>query len=132
MKTVILLKNGLCTDEAGRALQTADDMLTQGHTVSLLLLQEAVRFCQPRTECANTARLQKLISRNLQVNVLTTDAEPIEAISFGLYTILSICLKHDKRRDRRKQFRSPLHGLHLNRLPAELQRRPMGKSGLQS
>ena len=75
MKTVILLKNGLCTDEAGRALQTADDMLTQGHTVSLFLLQEAVRFCRPRTECANTARLQELILKNLEVNVLTTDAE---------------------------------------------------------
>ena len=75
MKILILLKNGLCTDEAGRALQTADDMLTQDHTVSLFLLQEAVRFCQPRTDCADTARLQKLISKNLQVNVLTADAE---------------------------------------------------------
>jgi sulfur relay (sulfurtransferase) complex TusBCD TusD component (DsrE family) len=75
MKIVIMLKKGLCTDEAGRALQKADDMLTQGHTVSLFLLQEAVRFCQPRTECVNTARYQKLISKNLPVNMLTTAAE---------------------------------------------------------
>jgi sulfur relay (sulfurtransferase) complex TusBCD TusD component (DsrE family) len=75
MKIAILLKNGPYTDEAGRALQTAGEMLIQGHTVSLSLLQEAVRFCQPRAECANTATLKDLIAKNLQVNVLTTDAE---------------------------------------------------------
>lgn len=45
MKIAILLKNGPCTDEAGRALQTADDMLAQGNAVSLYLLHEAVRAC---------------------------------------------------------------------------------------
>jgi len=75
MKIAILLKNGPCTDEAGRALQTADDMLAQGHTVSLYLLQEAVRFCHPRAECSNTAKLEDLISKNLEVNVLAHDAE---------------------------------------------------------
>jgi sulfur relay (sulfurtransferase) complex TusBCD TusD component (DsrE family) len=75
MKIAILLKNGPCTDEAGRALQTAGDMLAQGHAVSLYLLQEAVRFCRPRTTCSNTAFLQALMDKNLEVSVLTCDAE---------------------------------------------------------
>ena len=75
MNIAILLKNGPCTDEAGRALQTAGDMLAEGHSVSLYLLQEAVRFCRPRAECANTAKLADLIGKDLRVNVLTPDAE---------------------------------------------------------
>jgi sulfur relay (sulfurtransferase) complex TusBCD TusD component (DsrE family) len=75
MKIVILLKSGACTDKAYRALQTAEDMLAQGHCVGLFLLQEAVRFCQPRAECSTTAKLQDLIAKNLKVNVLTVDAE---------------------------------------------------------
>lgn len=39
MKIAILLKNGPGTDEAGGALQTADDMLARGNAVSLYLLQ---------------------------------------------------------------------------------------------
>jgi sulfur relay (sulfurtransferase) complex TusBCD TusD component (DsrE family) len=74
MKIAILLKSGPCTDAAGRALQTADDMLAQGHDVGLYLLQEAVRFYQPRAQCSNIARLQDLIIKNLQVNALTHDA----------------------------------------------------------
>jgi sulfur transfer complex TusBCD TusB component (DsrH family) len=75
MKIAILLKSGPCTDEAGRVLQTAGDMLAQGHSVVLYLLQEAVRFCHPRPECSNTAKLQDLIAKNLEVNVLTSDAK---------------------------------------------------------
>ncbi len=75
MKIAMVLKSGPCTDEAGRALQTAEDMLAQGHTVCLYLLQEAVRFCQPRAECSSTARLQDLIAKDLKVNVLISDAE---------------------------------------------------------
>lgn len=75
MKIAILLKSAPCTDEAGRALQTAEDMLAQGHGVSLYLLQEAVRFCQPPADCSNTAKFQDLVAKNMEVNLLTRDAE---------------------------------------------------------
>jgi sulfur relay (sulfurtransferase) complex TusBCD TusD component (DsrE family) len=75
MKIAILLKSGPSSDEAGRALQTAADMLDQGHSVVLYLLQEAVRFCHPRTACSITAKLQRLIAKDLAVRVLTGDAE---------------------------------------------------------
>jgi sulfur relay (sulfurtransferase) complex TusBCD TusD component (DsrE family) len=75
MKIAILLKSGPCTDEADRALQTASDMLAQGHTVSLFLLQEAVRFCGPAIKCSNSMGLQELIDINLEVHVLTHDAD---------------------------------------------------------
>lgn len=75
MKIAILLKSGPCTDEADRALQTAADMLAQGHTVSLFLLQEAVRFCRPAMKYSNSTGLQKLIDRNLDVHVLNHYAE---------------------------------------------------------
>jgi len=75
MKIAILLKSGPCTDEADRALQTAADMLAQGHSVNLYLLQEAVRFCGPGMKCSNSIDLQELIEKNIQVHVLTQDAE---------------------------------------------------------
>ena len=75
MKIAILLKSGPCTDEAGRALQTAEDMLALGHSVGLVLLQEAVRFCQPPADCSNAAKLQKLVAKNMAVHLLTRDAE---------------------------------------------------------
>lgn len=74
MKIIILLKNGPNTDEAGRALQTAKDMLEQGHDVRLYLLQEAVRFCRPRADCSNSTKLQDLIDKHLEVSVLAGDA----------------------------------------------------------
>ena len=74
MKIAILLKNGPCTDEADRALQTAADMLAQGHSVNLYLLQEAVRFCGPGMKCPNSIGLQELIEKNIEVHVLTRDA----------------------------------------------------------
>ncbi len=74
MKIIILLKSGPCTDEADRALQTAADMLAQGHAVSLYLLQEAVRFGSPIMKCSNSIGLQELIDKNLDVHVLTADA----------------------------------------------------------
>jgi sulfur relay (sulfurtransferase) complex TusBCD TusD component (DsrE family) len=85
MKIAILLKSGPCTDRAERALQTAADMLAQGHTVSLYLLQEAVRFCRSGMKCSNSMGLQKLIEKNLSVHVLTRDAElrGIDAPSAG-------------------------------------------------
>lgn len=75
MKIAILLKSGPCTDEANRALQTADDMLVQGHSVSLYLLQEAVRFCRPRATCSDSGKLKELIAENLQVYALNRDTE---------------------------------------------------------
>ncbi|RLI00104.1 hypothetical protein DRO38_06960 [Candidatus Bathyarchaeota archaeon] len=50
-------------------------MLAQGHSVSLYLLQEAVRFCGPRMKCSNSMGLQELIEKNLEVHVLTSDAK---------------------------------------------------------
>jgi sulfur relay (sulfurtransferase) complex TusBCD TusD component (DsrE family) len=75
MKIAILMKSGPCTDEADFALQTAADMLEQGHTVSLFLLQEAVRFCRPAIRCSNSIGLQELIDRNLEVHALSRNAE---------------------------------------------------------
>jgi sulfur relay (sulfurtransferase) complex TusBCD TusD component (DsrE family) len=75
MKIAILLKSAPCTDEANRALQTAQDLLAQGHTVSLFLLQEAVRFCQPVTKCSEAMDLRRLTDKNLEVHVLSQDAK---------------------------------------------------------
>jgi sulfur relay (sulfurtransferase) complex TusBCD TusD component (DsrE family) len=75
MKIAILLKSAPCTDEADRALQTAADMLAQGHSVNLYLLQEAVRFCGPGMKCSNSMGLQELIEKSIEVHVLTRDAE---------------------------------------------------------
>jgi sulfur relay (sulfurtransferase) complex TusBCD TusD component (DsrE family) len=75
MKVIVLLKSGPGTDEAERALQTAADLLSQGHTVNLFLLQEAARFCQPDGKCSNSMMLQDLLDTNLAVHVLTRDAE---------------------------------------------------------
>lgn len=66
----ILLKNKPCTEKTDPAIQTADDMLAQSHAVSLYLLQEGVRFCQPLADCSNTARLEELIAKHLQMNLL--------------------------------------------------------------
>ena len=44
MKIAVLLKSGPFTAEAHRALQVAADMLSQGHSVHLYLLQDAVNF----------------------------------------------------------------------------------------
>lgn len=75
MKIAILVKSGPSTDEADRALQTAADMLAQGHTVILYLLEESVRFCRPGMKCSNSMGLQELIEKNIEVHVLTRDAE---------------------------------------------------------
>lgn len=74
MKIAILLKSGPSTDKAGRALKTAGDMLSQGHDVRLVLLQEAVRFCQPRPGLAHSANFQELMANHLKVSVMAGDA----------------------------------------------------------
>jgi sulfur relay (sulfurtransferase) complex TusBCD TusD component (DsrE family) len=50
-------------------------MMAEGQSVSLFLLQEAVRFCQHRTECENTSNLQGLIEKDLVVVAMTCDAK---------------------------------------------------------
>jgi sulfur relay (sulfurtransferase) complex TusBCD TusD component (DsrE family) len=74
MKIAILLKSAPCTDEADRALLIASDMLVQGHSVSLFLLQEAVRFCGSGLKRSDSVDLGPLIENNLEVHVLTQDA----------------------------------------------------------
>lgn len=85
MKIAILLKSGPCTDEADRALQTASDMLAQGHTLSLFLLQEAVRLCRPAMNRSGSMDLSRLIDKNLEVHILAKDAKlrGIDAPSLG-------------------------------------------------
>jgi len=75
MDITILLKSAPCSDEAGRALLIAEDMLSQGHSVNLYLLQEAVRLCGLGTKCSHFEDLKKLIQKDLKVHVLTKDAE---------------------------------------------------------
>jgi sulfur relay protein TusB/DsrH len=75
VKIAILLKSEPCSPEADRALQAAAAMLSQGHIVSLLLVQEAVRFCHPGMTCSNSMGLQELTQKNLEVHVLTSDAK---------------------------------------------------------
>ncbi|MBW2023138.1 MAG: hypothetical protein DRH15_07880 [Deltaproteobacteria bacterium] len=75
MKITILLKSPPCSDEAGRALLMAEDMLSQGHSVNLYLLQEAVRLCWPANKCSHFEDLKKLTQKDLKVHVLTKDAQ---------------------------------------------------------
>jgi sulfur relay (sulfurtransferase) complex TusBCD TusD component (DsrE family) len=75
MKIALLLKNGPGTDEADRAFRTAADMIGQGHSVSLCLLQEAIRFCRPRVKRSEPIDLKELMDRKLEVHVLAHDAE---------------------------------------------------------
>ena len=49
-------------------------MIAQGHTVSLFLLQEAVRFCRTSMKRSDSMDLRRLIENNLEVQVLTQDA----------------------------------------------------------
>lgn len=75
MKIAILLRSGPSTAESDRALQTATDMLAQGHSVSLFLLQDAVHFCRPTLKRSSSIDLYSLIDKNLGVHMLTHDAE---------------------------------------------------------
>jgi sulfur transfer complex TusBCD TusB component (DsrH family) len=73
MKVSILLKSGPNTAEAERTLTTASDMLSQGHSVTLCLLQDAVHFCRPEVRFPAADRLQALMERQLAVHVLKAD-----------------------------------------------------------
>lgn len=74
MKIAMLLKSGPSTIEAGRALQTAGDLLSQGHAVSLWLLQDAVHLGRHVPESSDAEALAGLIARSLSVYSLGRDA----------------------------------------------------------
>jgi sulfur transfer complex TusBCD TusB component (DsrH family) len=74
MKIGLFLKSRPGSDNAGRAIQNAGDMLESGHSVSLSLLQEAVRFCVPVTESSAPVDFRKLMGTALAVHVLCDDA----------------------------------------------------------
>ena len=74
MKITVLLKSDPSTAEADRALKVANDMLSQGHSVSLYLLQDAVHACRPGMRPSASVSLQSLIEKNLMVHVLTHDS----------------------------------------------------------
>ena len=86
MKIGILLKSGPGSPESTRALQTAGDMLAQGHMVNLYLLQDAVRLC------THSTGLHSLIAKNLRVNVLELRGITLpsagQAVSGGSYESL--------------------------------------------
>jgi sulfur relay (sulfurtransferase) complex TusBCD TusD component (DsrE family) len=73
MKVAILLKSGPATAEAERALTVAADLLSQGHSVTLFLLQDAVHLCRPGVRFAATSHLQMLMQRQMEVQVLKPD-----------------------------------------------------------
>ena len=73
MKIAILLKSGPSTAEAERALTLASDMLSQGHSVSLYLLQDAVHLCRPGLRFPSCTKLQSIMERNLAVHALKQD-----------------------------------------------------------
>jgi sulfur transfer complex TusBCD TusB component (DsrH family) len=73
MKVLILLKSGPDTVEAERTLKTASDLLSQGHAVTLCLLQEAVHFYRGELQFPTVSSLQALMDRNLIVQALQPD-----------------------------------------------------------
>jgi sulfur relay (sulfurtransferase) complex TusBCD TusD component (DsrE family) len=73
MKIAILLKSGPATAEAERTLTMASDMLSQGHSVTLCLLQEAVRLCRAGMQFPKSTNLQDLMKRNLAVQTVKQD-----------------------------------------------------------
>jgi sulfur transfer complex TusBCD TusB component (DsrH family) len=96
MKIAILLKSGPDTAEAERTLTMASDMLSQGHAVTLCLLQDAVHLCRPGARFPAAAHLQTLLEKQLTVQALKPDCslrgiDPVpenNAISTGDYSAL--------------------------------------------
>ena len=75
MKIAILLKSAPFSAEAHRALQVTGDMMSQGHSVNLYLLQDAVRFSQSDSKNASSIELTHLVDKGLRVSFLIQDAE---------------------------------------------------------
>ncbi len=74
MKIAIIQKSGPSSVEARRVMQVAADMMSQGDTVHLYLLQDAVHLIRPALKTGLTETLGKLIDDGLQVGFLTQDA----------------------------------------------------------
>jgi sulfur transfer complex TusBCD TusB component (DsrH family) len=73
MKIAILLKSGPDTAEAERTLAMASDMLSQGHAVTLCLLQDAVHLCRSGACFHAAAHLRTLLEKHLAVQALKPD-----------------------------------------------------------
>ena len=75
MKIAVILKSGPFTAEADRGLQSTADMLSQGHSVHVYMLQDAVNFCRPDIKDTSFEDMNRLIDEKLKVHVLIEDAE---------------------------------------------------------
>jgi sulfur relay protein TusB/DsrH len=75
MKITILLKNGPSSVEAQRVMQVAADMMSQGDTVHLYLLQDAVHLSRTEVKTGPATALDRLVDQGLEVSYLTQDAE---------------------------------------------------------
>lgn len=73
MKVAILLKSGPDTAETERTLTMASDMLTQGHAVTLCLLQDSIHLCRSGADFQAAGCFQKLLEKQLAVQVLKSD-----------------------------------------------------------
>lgn len=73
MKVVILVKSGPDSAEIERVLTMASDMLSQGHAVTLCLLQDAVHLCRAGARFPARTRLQRLLDKNAAVHALKPD-----------------------------------------------------------
>ena len=73
MKVAILLKSGPDSAEAERTLTIASDMLSQGHAVTLCLMQDAVHLCRSGVNSPAAVHLQILLETQLSVNALKQD-----------------------------------------------------------
>ena len=73
MKVAIFLKSGPDTTEAERTLTMASDMLSQGHAVTLCLLQDAVYLCRFGARFPAAGHLQSLLEKHLTIKALKQD-----------------------------------------------------------
>ena len=96
MKVVILLKSGPDSAEAERTLTIASDMLSQGHAVTLCLMQDAVHLCRSGASFPAAFHFQTLLEKQLPVTALKQDCslrgiDPVSeknAIKTGDYSSL--------------------------------------------
>jgi sulfur transfer complex TusBCD TusB component (DsrH family) len=73
MKVAILLKSGPDSAEAERTLTIASDMLSQGHAVTLGLMQDAVHLCRSGASSPVAVHFQTLLEKQLSVKALKQD-----------------------------------------------------------
>jgi sulfur relay protein TusB/DsrH len=75
MKITILLKSGPSSTEARRTLQVTADMMSQGDTVHLYLLQDAVHLSRTDLKTDASTALDRLVDQGLDVSFLSRDAQ---------------------------------------------------------